>query len=83
MKTWKKLREELYSRNNCFTFALYRFMTQGGHITMMRSKFGWWPHFKWSKDLVTFEDWIPFEYETGRWLPPIFFKGRIRVEVMG
>ena len=83
MKLWHNLKQEILSRNNCFTFAMYRFITQGGYVSMMKSHVGWWPHFKWSKDLVTFEDWIPLKYERGLLIPPIIFKGRIRVEVPG
>lgn len=65
-------------RNNCLLFALYKWFKFGGYVITRKSNFGWWPHFIWSKDLITFEEYIPSEHQEGLKFPPLYFKGYIR-----
>ena len=65
--------------NNCLFFALYKFYKQGGFIVIRKSKYGNWSHVMWSKDLVTFEHYVPktppLKYP---WIHKILFKGKVR-----
>lgn len=68
--------------SNCLFFALGRFSKgwkTGGYLTIRKSRHGWWPHFGWSADLSTFEEFIPIVPAHERRLPPLIFRGRIRI----
>ncbi len=43
-----------------------------------KSHYGWFPHFIWSKDLKSFEEFHPIAKKRNRWFPPLIFKGYIR-----
>lgn len=62
---------------NCFDYALWQWFTRGGYLVVRKSRHGWWPHFSYSPDLETFEDYGP-TVKYNRWLPPLKFKGVIR-----
>lgn len=63
--------------SNCLAFALGRYWQQGGYVVMMRSRFGWWPHFVWTADLKDFEEFAP-KRKRRRWFPPLIFRGRVK-----
>lgn len=64
-------------RSNCLLFALSRWRERGGYIVITRSLFGWWPHFEWSADLKTFEQFAPFGRKRKRLFPPLYFRGHV------
>ena len=37
--------------SNCLFFALEKWFKFGGYLIIRKSKFGFWLHFMWSKDL--------------------------------
>lgn len=63
-------------KSNCLIFALTRFFTRGGYFVVRKSSYGWWPHFSWSEDLVTFEKFVPHGPCKQRVIPPLWFTGR-------
>jgi hypothetical protein len=68
--------------SNCLIFVIQRWWARGGYVIARKSRWGWWPHFLWSADLRTFEDFHPLMSEAeraGRWVPPCIFAGRIRI----
>jgi hypothetical protein len=66
------------SISNCLIFAIEHWYKKGGYLIIRRSHHGWWPHFIWSKDLKTFEQFTPFRKAHARWFPPILFTGFIK-----
>jgi hypothetical protein len=64
---------------NCYVFVLRQWWRKGGYVVLSRSKYGWWLHAVWSRDLVTFEDFVPLGPKRRRKMPPIWFAGRVRV----
>ena len=70
------------SYGNCFTFALARWWRYGGYVVLHKSPRGWWPHVVYSRDLVTFEQFLPVSHQRWyawilRWhVPPPIFYGR-------
>lgn len=64
--------------SNCVLFALGQWWAYGGYLVVRKSYFGWWPHFLWSQDLVTFEEYTPYDTRRRKWLPPLLFKGYVR-----
>jgi len=62
--------------SNCLIFALGRWYKFGGYIVARKSHYGWWPHFLWSADLITFEHYVPDTPKKG-FFPPPLFKGTI------
>ena len=69
--------------SNCLFFALKKVRTEGGYLLMRRSHVGWWPHFVWSKDLTTLEEFVPTKPPSARLLPPLFFEGYVREALVG
>jgi hypothetical protein len=65
-------------RCNCLVYALRKWFTHGGYVVMRRSRYGWWPHFLWSPDLLQFFAFVPVKRPHRRWLPPLWFKGSER-----
>lgn len=63
--------------SNCLIWALRQWFKKGGYLIIRRSYFGWWPHFLWSADLVTFWEFNPAKKENQR-SPPILFRGQVR-----
>ena len=68
--------------NNCFIYALRRFINEGGYLIIRRSRLTkfWSPHFLWKKHLCEkcdVESYTPVEAKH-RWFPPLFFKGKIK-----
>jgi hypothetical protein len=45
---------------------------------MRKSDMGWWPHFMWTLDLLTFEEFTPLLTKRVRRFPPMLFRGVIR-----
>jgi hypothetical protein len=62
---------------NCLTYALRKLAAEGGYLVIRRSRYGWFPHVIWSRDLVTFEDFRPVRPKR-RKVPPLWFRGRVR-----
>jgi hypothetical protein len=69
------------TRSNCLFFAIGRYWRYRGHIIVRPSHFGWWPHFMWSSDLLTFEEFEPVADKRQSWLPPVIFRGYVRIFV--
>lgn len=38
-------------RSNCLIFALVKWRKYGGYLVIRKSRYGWWPHFIWCRDL--------------------------------
>ena len=66
------------SESNCLFFALTRFKERGGYLIMRKSHHGWFPHFLWSEDLETFEQYVPYFPSEHLKFPPLWFAGFIR-----
>lgn len=64
--TWTK-------RSNCLIFAIQRLCDEGyGGIWFRKSRFGWWPHFFYVKELppnVQIDAFVPFEHVDWEALP--------------
>jgi len=63
-------------KSNCLIFAATRFFSRGGYLIVRKSSYGWWPHFSWSEDLVTFEKFVPLGPCEKRIIPPLLFRGQ-------
>lgn len=67
--------------NNCLFFAISKFIKHGGFIVIRKSKYGNWSHVMWSKDLITFEHYVPIKLPLKYPLIQKFlFKGKIKQE---
>ncbi len=64
---------------NCLWYAFSRWMTKGGYLIVRKSRYGWWPHFLWSPDLKTFEQFRPRIHRNGLWIAPPIFRGSVVV----
>jgi hypothetical protein len=64
--------------SNCFLYALGRFAREGGYLVLRKSHFGWWPHLLWSKDLRSFEQFVPIAARR-RLIPPLLFRGSVKI----
>jgi hypothetical protein len=64
--------------SNCLIYVVQRWLKARGYVILRLSHWGWWPHFLWSKDLVTFEEFTPAKPHRRRLLPPVLFRGRVR-----
>lgn len=70
--------------SNCFFFAVGKYLKHGGYIVIRHSDYGWWPHFLWSSDLVTFEQFHPVKHRRWyglalRWrIPLVLFDGHAK-----
>lgn len=64
---------------NCYLFVLRQSWRHGGHVVIVKSAWGWWPHAVWSPDLVTFHDFVPLGPKRFRAIPPVWFAGRVRM----
>lgn len=69
---------------NCLTFALSRWRYDGNvYLSMRKSLHGWFPHFRvsWENgDVLVVKEYVP-DNPVRRRIPPLWFKGRIRVTV--
>jgi hypothetical protein len=65
--------------SNSLLFAVRQLLQHGGYIVMRKSHHGWWPHFLWSADLVTFEEFQPIVPAHTRRLPPLLFRGYVNI----
>ncbi len=63
---------------NCLFYALRKWAREGGYLVIRKSHHGWWPHFLWSKDLKTFEQFGPPAPRSGLFLPPPVFRGYVK-----
>jgi hypothetical protein len=63
---------------NCLLFAPGRWFCFGGQVQARKSDFGWWPHFLWTLDGTTFEEYIPPVPNGRLLLPPPLYSGVIR-----
>ena len=68
---------------NCLTYALRKWITEGGYFITRKSLVGWWPHFLHSHDLKTFTHYVPKVYKTGLLFPPLFFDGFVKTGDLG
>lgn len=64
-------------RSNCLAYALKRWWQAGGYVVFRRSHFYPGPHVCWSRDLVTFEAFVPARPRK-RIIPPIWFRGHVK-----
>jgi hypothetical protein len=48
-------------------------------MIVRRSTHGWWPHFLYSADLITFEEYTPAKPNHHLILPPPFYRGIVKV----
>jgi hypothetical protein len=68
-------------RSNCLLYAVRQWITHGGYLLLRKSRYGWWPHALWSRDLTVLSEFVPLAPRR-RWLPPLWFKGMVRVRLM-
>ena len=68
----------MFDPHNCILFALLRVWQRGGYVVIRRSRYGWWPHFLWSPDLVSFEEYLPRVPNHHLPLPPPLYRGYVR-----
>ena len=47
--------------SNCLFFALNKWLKHGGYLVIRKSRYGFWPHFIWCKDLknAEIEHYVP------------------------
>ena len=67
---------------NCWWFAFRQWWRHGGYVVLEQSKYGWWPHMLWSANLVTFLEFHPSARKRRRVIPPIWFRGAVRVVLL-
>lgn len=64
-------------RSNCLVYAVSQYLRHGGYVIMMHSRFGWWPHFVWSPDMLTFWEFAPPRKRPRRF-PSLWFQGSVK-----
>ena len=68
--------------SNCYLFAIQQWYRHGGYIVLTKSQYGWWPHAFHSEDLRRFTDFVPLAPKRRRWLPPLVFRGHIKIWIV-
>lgn len=63
--------------SNCLFYAFNRWRKEGGFVVVRKSHHGWWPHFLWTGDHVTFWEFSPMSH-CRPIIPPLLFRGYIR-----
>jgi hypothetical protein len=66
------------SISNCLFFAVSRWLKYGGYVIVRKSHYGWWPHFLWSQDLLSFEEYSPAIPNHHLLIPPPLYRGVIK-----
>lgn len=69
--------------SNCYIWAKWQHWKYGGYFTRVKSQFGWWNHYTWSPDLITFHEFVPV-WSKHLWrkkYPPILFRGKVHTFV--
>ncbi len=69
--------KEIWSLSNCFFYAFNRWRKEGGYFVIRRSHTGWWLHFEFTLDRVTFSQYGPEDPVEGILSPPMFYHGVI------
>lgn len=67
--------------SNCLIFALGKFFKEGRYLVIRKSRYGWWPHFIWCKDLkdAEIEHYVPLERKPEKAaIDKIIFRGYIK-----
>ena len=68
---------------NCLTYALSRWKyTDCVYLSMRKSLHSWFPHFKVAHEyggLLIVKEYVPVAPVQGKPLPPLWFKGRVKV----
>jgi len=64
-------------------FVIWRWWSEGGYVVIRHSDWGWWPHFLWSPDLQTFEQFVPVVPNHKKRIPPLWFRGYIKTSKHG
>ena len=64
--------------HNCLLFVFWRLYWRRGYLIGRKSHHGWWPHFLWSQDLKTFEEYTPAKPNHHLLIPPPLYHGVIR-----
>lgn len=62
-------------RTNCDLWAISQQRRFGGYIVLMPSLFYSWPHAVWTRDFVTFWQFVPNGARGKRTIPPVVFRG--------
>lgn len=62
--------------SNCLAFVLAQLLRKGGYLVIRRSHYGPFPHFLWSQDLITFQEFVPVDPRR-RIIPPLAFVGMV------
>lgn len=69
----------LRGRSNCMFYAWFQYWNHGAWVMMVRSLYGWWPHFRFSLDQgLTWHEYVPVGPKRKRWIPPLIFTGEVR-----
>lgn len=64
--------------SNCLLFVVVRWWRLGGFVIIRKSQHGWWPHFLWSPDLITFEEFQPAIPNHHLKFPPPLYRGIVK-----
>jgi hypothetical protein len=64
--------------NNGLSYFICRWFREGGYIVMRKSHYGWWPHFLWTRDFISFFEFTPGVHNGNAPLPPPLFPGYVR-----
>lgn len=65
--------------SNCAAWAVWAYFRRGGFLILKKSEWGWWPHFMWSPDMHTCQQFEPdHKRRRGRLWPPFFYRGYVK-----
>lgn len=74
-------------RENCLTYVLRKWHDEGGGLIVVRSRYGWWPHFQHEDAAGVRTEYVPTDRPSVlrrismryvRSAPPLIFPGRVR-----
>lgn len=72
-----------FDPHNCLLFAVAMWWRHGGFVIVRKSHYGWWPHFLWSADLITFLEYTPAQPNHHLLIPPPWYRGVVKRTTAG
>lgn len=63
---------------NCWLYAFFKRLREGGWLMARKSLFGWWPHYAHMSKDGHITEFTPIAAKRKRLLPPLIFKGEIK-----
>jgi hypothetical protein len=64
--------------SNCWIYAFWKRIKEGGWLMARKSRFGWWPHYAHMDEKGIITEFAPLAKKKKRITPPVIFKGEIR-----